>query len=271
MNGIEILETLKSGKQVIGTLLTNASPYWPAKVAELDLDFVFIDTEHIAFDRTQVSSLCHNFSARNVAPFVRIPSPDPYQASIVSDDGACGIIAPYVESVEQVKKLVGAVKLKPIKGEILSQILDGSDFKSEELKDYIEEANSDKVLVINIESVPAINALDDLLSVPGVDVALIGPHDLSCSLGIPEQYGHPKFQEAISTFIGKAQEHGVAPGIHFWSDLDQEIAWCQQGMRFLIHAADIIAFRETMQRDLSAIRKRLGKSEVSEKAGVLNI
>jgi len=271
MNGIEILETLSAGKRVIGTLLTNASPYWPAKVAELDLDFVFIDTEHIAFDRTQVSSLCHSFASRNVAPFVRIPSPDPYQASMVSDDGASGIIAPYVETIDQVKKLVGAVKLKPIKGEILSQLLDGSDFKSDELPQYIEEANADKVLVINIESVPAINALDDLLSVPGVDVALIGPHDLSCSLGIPEQYGHPKFQEAISTFIEKAQEHGVAPGIHFWSDLDQEIAWCQQGMRFLIHAADIIAFRETMQRDLRDIRKRLGDSEATDKASVLNI
>ena len=130
---------------------------------------------------------------------------------MVSDDGACGIIAPYVETVAQVKKLVGAVKLKPIKGEILSQLLDGSDFTSEELKDYIEEANADKVLVINIESVPAINALDELLSVPGVDVALIGPHDLSCSLGIPEQYDHPMFQDAIATFIEKAQEHGVAP------------------------------------------------------------
>ena len=52
MNSIEILESLASGKRVIGTLLTNASPYWPQKVAELDLDFVFIDTEHIAFDRT---------------------------------------------------------------------------------------------------------------------------------------------------------------------------------------------------------------------------
>ena len=233
------------------------------------MDFVFIDTEHIAFDRTQVSSLCHNFSARNIAPFVRIPSPDPYQASMLSDDGACGIIAPYVETVEQVKKLVGAVKLKPIKGKILSQLLDGSEFKTEEVRQYIEEADSETILVINIESVPAINALDELLSVPGVDVALISPHDLSqprhaSSTAIRSFRGNP-------AFIGKAQEHGVTPGIHFWSDLDQEIAWCQQGMKFLIHAADIIAFRETMQRDLSAIRKRLGDEAIREKANALNI
>jgi len=188
MNSIEILKQLASGKRVIGTLLTNASPYWPQKVAELDFDFVFIDTEHIAFDRVQISSLCHNYRARNIAPFVRIPSPDPYQASMVSDDGACGIIAPYVETVEQVKKLVGAVKLKPIKGEIQSQLLDGSNFKSEELRRYIETANADKILVINIESVP-----------------------------------------------------------------------------------DIIAFRETMQRDLSAIRERLGENEAKGKGGALNI
>ena len=271
MNSIEILGSLACGKRVIGTLLTNASPYWPQKVAELDLDFVFIDTEHIAYDRTQVSSLCHSFASRNVAPFVRIPSPDPYQASMVSDDGACGIIAPYVETVEQVKKLVGAIKLKPIKGEILSQLLGGSDFKSDELRQYIAVANADKILVINIESVPAIKALDGLLSAPGVDVALIGPHDLSCSLGIPEQYGHPKFLDVISTFIEKAQQHGVAPGIHFWSDLDQEISWCQQGMKFLIHTADIIAFRETMQRDLSATRKRLGDESIKDKANALNL
>ena len=63
----------------------------------------------------------------------------------------------------------------------------------------------------------------------------------------------------------------MAPGIHFWSDLDQEIAWCQQGMKFLIHAADIIAFRETMQRDLSTIRKRLGEEVIKDKANAHNL
>ena len=95
--------------------------------------------------------------------------------------------------------------MKPIKGEILSQLLGGSDFKSDELRQYIAVANADKILVINIESVPAIKALDGLLSVPRVDVALIGPHDLSCSLGIPEQSRQPKFLDAISTCIEKAQ------------------------------------------------------------------
>ena len=85
MNGIEILETLSAGKRVIGTLLTNASPYWPAKVAELDLDFVFIDTEHIAFDRTQVSNLCQALPPETSSPLCESKSRS-YQASMVSDD-----------------------------------------------------------------------------------------------------------------------------------------------------------------------------------------
>ena len=261
MNGNEISEVLRNDGHVIGTLITHPSPFWPPKVAEIGFDFVFIDTEHIALDRAQVSWMCQTYNALGVAPFIRIPSPDPYQASVVDDDGAVGIIAPYIETPEQVRQLVGATKLRPLKGRSLERWLSGEEEPDDELKEYIADRNSGKILTINIESVPALENIDELLSIPGVDVALIGPHDLSSSLGVPEQYSHPKFLDAVKRLIEAAHRHGVAPGIHFWGGIEQEIDWLKQGMQLLVHAADIIVFRETMMRDLKQIRDGIGSSQ----------
>ena len=111
---------------------------------------------------------------------------------MVLDGGAAGIIAPYVESVRQVEALRGAVKMRPIKGQTQQSMLAGEAVGSE-LEHYIRERASKRLLIVNIESTPAIEVLDDILQVPDLDAVLIGPHDLSCSLGIPERYDHPDF------------------------------------------------------------------------------
>ncbi|MEM7561113.1 MAG: aldolase/citrate lyase family protein, partial [Planctomycetota bacterium] len=184
-------------------------------VATCDLDFVFIDTEHIAIDRAQLSWMCQTYAALNVPQLVRIPSPDPDNAPMVLDGGAAGVIAPYVESVEQVQTLRGAVKLRPIKGKKQQAILAG-ETAGTELEHYLRERASKSLLIVNIESTPAIEALDEILQVPDLDGVLIGPHDLSCSLGVPEQYEHPDFLAACETIFRKARAAGVGAGIHFW-------------------------------------------------------
>ena len=103
MNPIELGAALRSGARVYGTLVISPAPSWPTQVKRLGLDFVFLDTEHISLDRHQLSWMCQTYSALGIAPLVRIPSPDPYQATMVLDGGAAGVVAPYVETVEQVK------------------------------------------------------------------------------------------------------------------------------------------------------------------------
>src|SRR5262249_536207 len=154
------------------------------------------------------SWMCRTYRAMNIAPIVRIPAPDPYQATMALDGGACGIIAPYVETVEQVEALRGAVKFRPLKGKKLQNVLDGKEELNEELESYMEEKRNSQLLIINIESGPALEALDDLLNVPDLDAVLIGPHDLSCSLGVPEQYRHPKFDQAVREILQKARVAG---------------------------------------------------------------
>ena len=176
---------------------------------------------------------------------------------MVLDGGAAGIIAPYVESVEQVQQLRGAVKKRPIKGQKLQAMLDGESVESE-LEQYISERAAKRLLIVNIESVPAMDALDEILQVPDLDSVLIGPHDLSCSLGVPEQYDHPTFLDACETIFRKARAASVGAGIHFWGDAAQQTRFLKLGANMLIHSADISLFQKHLQRELTAIKSAAG-------------
>jgi len=235
------------------------------------VDFVFIDTEHVAIDREQLSWMCRMYQALGIPPIVRIPRPDPYLACMVLDGGAAGIIAPYVESVEEVQALRGAVKFRPLKGKRLQAILASREELEPALAQYLAERNADSVMVVNIESIHAIAALDDILAVPQLDAVLIGPHDLSLSLGIPEEYRHPRFDEAVRTIIAKARAKNVGVGIHFSAGMDQEIAWAKAGANLIVHISDIGAFSQALAADFKAFRAALGEEEVARKGPSIHI
>ncbi|NCO37979.1 MAG: aldolase [Armatimonadetes bacterium CG_4_10_14_3_um_filter_66_18] len=256
MNGQQLVEALHSGQHVYGTMIISPAPEWPAAVSQSGVDFVFIDTEHTALDRAQVSWMCRAYSALNIAPVVRIPSPDPFEACKVLDGGAGGVIAPYIETPEQVRALVGAVKYRPLKGKRLTDFLAGTADLEPELKDYLDQRNASSALVVNIESVPAMNALDDILAVPGLDAVLIGPHDLSCSLGLPEQYDHPPFKQAVTDILTRARAAGIGAGMHVTYEYGypHEIAWAKAGANLLVHSGDVMVLRYQMRREIEAIR-----------------
>ncbi|MBM3854037.1 MAG: aldolase, partial [Verrucomicrobia bacterium] len=125
MSPADFRQSLRAGERLFGTLIVSPSPRWPDVVRGCGLDFVFIDTEHIALDRAELSWMCQTYAALGLPPLVRIPAPDPYAATMVLDGGAAGVIAPYVESAEQVHALRGAVKCRPLKGEKLRHVLAG--------------------------------------------------------------------------------------------------------------------------------------------------
>jgi 4-hydroxy-2-oxoheptanedioate aldolase len=241
------------GGPVYGTLIVSPSPIWVRALEGANLDFVFIDTEHIPLDREKVSFMCQLYKNSNLAPIVRITEPNATLAAATLDGGAVGIIAPYVESAAQVRELVGAVKFRPLKGQRLQRALDGEKLEPA-LQAYLDKANAPNVLIVNIESVPALENLDEILAVPGLDSILIGPHDLSCSLGIPEQYNHPKFEAAVQTIIKKSRAANIGAGMHFWSDMEKEVNWLKSGLNMLIHSGDISIFGKHLQLELQAIK-----------------
>ena len=201
--------------------------------------------------------MCQTYRALNLNPIVRILRPDPYLASRTLDGGACGIIAPYVETVEEALELVGAVKLRPVKGKKLKAMQSGAETPSEELMGYLEKNSATRTLILNIESLEAINNLDEILSVDGVDGVLIGPHDLSCSLEQPENYYIESFDQAVREIIKKARDKGKGAGIHFAmgaGKIDLELEWIEAGANFILHSADIIAARDALRTEFAILK-----------------
>jgi len=258
MNGRELRGRLHGGQPLFGTLIVSPSPRWPAMVAGCGLDFVFIDTEHIALDRAQLSWMCQTYSALGLPPLVRIPSPDPYQACMVLDGGAAGVIAPYVESLAEAQALRGAVKLRPLKGAKLAAALAAPESMEPGLQQLWQKRKAENLFIINVESQPALDRLDELLAVPDLDGVLIGPHDLSCSLGLPEAYDHPRFLAACGTIFRKARQAGVGAGVHFWGKVEQQKRWFDLGANMLIHSADITLFEKHLKLELAEIKQAAG-------------
>ena len=128
MNGEELSAALRAGQRVFGTLIVSPSPRWPQAVRGCGLDFVFIDTEHIALDREQLSWMCQTYAALGMAPIVRIPSPDPFRRR-----RWCWMAARRASSRlmsrrrSKCRRLRGAVKLRPIKGATLASMLAGDE------------------------------------------------------------------------------------------------------------------------------------------------
>jgi len=254
MDAAEFIDRLKKGKRLYGTAVLSPSPLWPSAVKRTGADFVFIDTEHAPFDRTVLAQMCLAYKGYGLPPLVRIPSPDPHEARKVLDGGACGVLAPYIESPEQVRELVGATKLRPLKGERLREALQKQDSLESELKDYLRDYNKENFLMINIESVPAIERLDQILAEPGLDGVIVGPHDLSLSLGLPEQYHDSRFEDAVRQIISKAREKGLSVGIHFPQEAELQIKWAKAGANIILHSSDVALFQQKLKEDIKAIR-----------------
>jgi 4-hydroxy-2-oxoheptanedioate aldolase len=102
------------------------------------------------------------------------------------------------------------------------------------------------------------NKLDELLSVPGLDAVFIGPHDLSVSLGHPEEYDHPVFEAAVKKIIQTARGKGLAIGIHFSFEPERQIKWAKEGANIIVHSFDIALFTQRLIHDINIIKSGVG-------------
>ena len=193
MNGEELKAKTRAGGIVYGTMLSVArNPRWAATIAGLGLDYVIIDSEHAPRGRSEIADLIAGLGGVDVVPIVRVPIPSSHYITMALDAGAQGILAPYCETPDEVREVVGASKWRPLKGELLRRVVEQGEFPSDASREYLERRNRNGVCIVGIESVPAMEALEEIVAIEGVDAIFVGPNDLSISLGVPDQYDHPE-------------------------------------------------------------------------------
>jgi len=274
MVGKEFRDALRSGRSVYGTLITSSSPKIFDMTISLGLDYVFLCNEHVFYNPETLGWMCRAYKAAGINPVVRILEPSPYLATQALDAGAGAVLVPYIENVEDVFDLVGAVKYRPLKGKKLKKILHGEEKPSAELKAYLKNHNKNHTLLLNIESPTGVANMEQFFAVQsvdgaGVDGIVIGPHDLSTSYDMPEQYRSKEFLDLSCGIIKKARALGVAAGCHGGSrgSLDIQLEWAKAGANILMHSSDMFLFADKLEDDLNLIREAKGEKRRSGSAG----
>jgi len=233
---------LRSKEILTGTLISLPSPEICELLANVGYDWLFIDAEHGAFNPQQTQTMLQ--AAAPTPCLVRIPNDDTVWIKKALDIGAAGVIVPQVHNADQAKRIIKDCKYAPDgqRGIGIGRAHKyGIDFER-----YLKNANDETVIVLQAESSEAVNNIADIVKLEGVDAILIGPYDLSASLGKPGEIDHPIVQSAIKEIIEACQNSKKSLGI-FGVSADAVIPYKEKGFSlltvgidttFLINAAD---------------------------------
>eukprot|EP01079_Euglenida_sp_SAG-EU17-18_P000430 gene430-2432_t len=206
---------LREGKPLVGHMIWEFATRGIARCIEgAGVDFVVIDMEHSSFSVDTLADLLSWFRYTKVATFVRIPSIEYHFIARVLDAGATGIMAPNVQSMEEVDLLVRSMKYTPVgrRGLGLTQAL--NDYAAPtNCKEYLQNANDSTVLIIQIESQAALDIIDDIAAHPEVDVLWVGHFDLTADMGICGEFDDPRFSAALDKVVDAGKRHGKSCAI----------------------------------------------------------
>jgi 2-keto-3-deoxy-L-rhamnonate aldolase RhmA len=249
---------MNAGKPVIGTMIEEiSSPFIVHILANAGYDFVFVDMEHGRFDQEGATNLIQAIRLTSMTCLVRVPDNQYPLIARVFDAGAEGIMVPRIRTRQDVEAMVQFARYPPLGQRGLSVTRGHNNYQRDDAQRFVEHANRENLVIAQIELREAVENVDDLLSVTGVDAALIGPVDLSLSLGLPLDYANPGFDQAVQRVVDACQRHHVIAGIHT-RNLTALADWCQRGMRLLCSSSELDMLINSSNAHVQALREITG-------------
>ena len=211
----KLKKALRDNKITLGTWIQIPHPSIVEIIAHNcngKLDWMCIDMEHGAIGIESMTNLIRTIESCDITPIVRIPKNDYIWIHRSLDAGAKGLVIPMVNSGQEASEAVSEALYPPFGNRSFGYSranLYGADFD-----DYVKKANDEISIIVQIEHINAINELNYILSIPGIDGTFVGPYDLSGSLGVPGDFENEKYQKALTTYISKSHTHSIPMGIH---------------------------------------------------------
>ena len=241
-----------------GSWITIPHPAIAELLARAGYDWLNIDLEHSAIGLESAAELIRTIDLAGVRPLVRVGSHDSNLIKRVMDAGAHGIIASTVNTPEQAAQIVAAVRYPPAgtRGVGLSRAQGYGD----EFDTYYQWLNEESIVFVQIEQIEAVKNLKSILQVPGVDGFLIGPYDLSASLGVPGRFANPKMIEALAD-VKRAQEGTkTVAGVHIVQPVVSDaLRKIEDGYRFIGFGVDFLFLQNSASEGLDAIQKKINE------------
>jgi 2-dehydro-3-deoxyglucarate aldolase/4-hydroxy-2-oxoheptanedioate aldolase len=250
---------LESGRIAIGSEASRiGSPELARIYAAAGFDFIFIDTEHTAFGMETVADMITVARLSDIVPIVRVANAEYHLVARALDAGAMGIIVPRLTTAEEVERVVSWMRYPPqgIRGVAMTP--SQTDYEEMTATDFVE-SNKEALLVVQIERKKALDHLDEILSVEGLDVAALGWMDLSTDLGIPGEIEHPLLRRSMERVVESCESHGVASGM-IAADIDILRYWASRGATFLSYSCDAMILKEAASSAISRLRGEGGNN-----------
>jgi 2-keto-3-deoxy-L-rhamnonate aldolase RhmA len=249
-----VKRALADGKAVFGSEISRLrSPEVARLYAAAGFDFAFIDMEHSAFGLETVADIIAMSRIAGIVPIVRVPQAEYAFVARVLDQGAQGIIVPRVNDPQTVRDIVSWMRYPPAGIRGFADTAAQTDHRRLPADEIIEANNNETLCVIQIERRQALENLDEMLAVPGVDVACMGCMDLSIDLGVPGQIDHPTMVAAIQRVVDSARRHGIASGI-ITGQMEAIRGWVQAGMRFASYATELMLLQDAAAAAVTRLR-----------------
>jgi 2-keto-3-deoxy-L-rhamnonate aldolase RhmA len=226
-------ERLARGETVFGCALqVYRSAEIPRAFAAAGFDYVFIDMEHGAYDLETVQDMIASANGAGITPIVRVAELLYSLVARLLDAGAQGIILPRVEDPGLLAEAMSWMRFPPLGKRGYGVNATMVEYEARSFAEIIEHQNRNTLAVVQFETQLAMDRADELLSVKGIDIAMVGPADLSISLGVPGEMEHPRMISTIEGLMQKCEKHGVVPGIQVRTTGAAK-AWAERGMRFV--------------------------------------
>lgn len=250
------LERLWKGEVVLGCALQHYRSAEIARVfAAAGFDYFFIDAEHGSFDLETIQDMVSAGAGSGITPLVRVAELHYALVARALDVGAQGVILPRVESPELLKEAISWARFPPLGKRGFGVMAPLLDYEPRSFPEIIAHLNANTLIVVQFETRAAMERADELLSIPGVGVAMVGPSDLSVSLGIPGEVDHPQLVECVLQFMKACKAHHVVPGIHCRSEA-QAAQWIERGMRFVGSGGEHSLLFEKARQTVTQLRER---------------
>jgi len=231
-------------------------------------DGILIDMEHSSFDLDTTSQLCIAALYAGIAPIVRSPTKEPFFVSRILDGGAVGVIVPHIKTVRDAEEVVEAAKFHPLGKRSATSGLPHLQYRHVPAKVANPICNDATLVIPMIETLEALEDVDAIAAVPGIDSLLIGTNDLTAEMGIPGDYENPRLTAAYEKVGAACRRNNIflgCGGLH--SRLDLVEKFCEFGVDWVMAATDaplLIAGATKRASEMSALNQRVKSSRMSE-------
>jgi 2-dehydro-3-deoxyglucarate aldolase/4-hydroxy-2-oxoheptanedioate aldolase len=250
-----VKKTLNRGGVAIGTSLFEFNTTGVARIAaNAGADFLFYDTEHTGWSVEGLRAQMAIARGAGIVPFARVPATQYHLIARVLDVGAMGIMIPMVESDEQARLLVRAAKYPPDGGRGAAFGVAHDDYEPGEVAVKMKTANENVLLICLIETVAGVDNVGAIAAVDGIDVLWIGHFDLTNSMGIPAQFTHPRYLQAVDAVLEACARHGKAAGF-MAADVEAGRRVLAQGFRCVSYSGDIWLYSQALKSGVGALKE----------------